>query len=121
MFTDDGSVGNGAPVHHYAALVASNRRPQSGAAAASGGAFRGPQGGTVCPASDSTSLPSACDDGPFGRGTGGELSYRLTVPAHGTTTLWIAWPLFRAAKPALMASRRMRWVISSSSISRPSR
>ena len=90
VFTDDGSVGNGAPVHHYAALVASNRRPQSGAAAASGGAFRGPQGGTVCPASDSTSLPSACDDGPFGRGTGGELSYRVTVPAHGTTTLWIA-------------------------------
>ncbi len=90
VFTDDGSVGDGAPVHHYAALVASNRTPESGVAAASGGAFRGPQPGTVCPASDSTSLPSACDDGPFGRGTGGELRYRVTVSAHGTSTLWIA-------------------------------
>ncbi|MBV9918011.1 MAG: hypothetical protein JO153_16030 [Solirubrobacterales bacterium] len=89
-FTDDGTVGGGAPVHHYGAVVASDRTPASGVAAASGGAYRGPQTGTVCAASDSTSLPRACDDGPFGRGTGGELRYSITVPAHGSQTVWVA-------------------------------
>jgi hypothetical protein len=90
VFTDNGSIGSGAPVHHYAALVASNRKPESGTAAAKGGNFRGPQPGHVCAADDGTSLPSACDDGPFGKGTGGELRYRVTIPAGGSTMLWIA-------------------------------
>ncbi|MBV9808219.1 MAG: hypothetical protein JO286_13595, partial [Solirubrobacterales bacterium] len=90
VFTDNGSIGGGAPFHHYAALVASNRTPASGTAAATGGNFRGPQPGTVCAATDSTSLPSACDDGPFGKGTGGQLRYRIRIPAHGSRTLWIA-------------------------------
>jgi hypothetical protein len=90
VFTDDGSIGSGAPVHHYAALVGSDVRPSSGTAAATGGNFRGPQPGTACTANDSTSLPSACDDGPFGKGTGGELRYRIRIPAHGSRTLWIA-------------------------------
>ncbi|MBV9681300.1 MAG: hypothetical protein JO046_05885, partial [Solirubrobacterales bacterium] len=42
VFTDNGSIGGGAPMHHYAALVASNRTPASGTAAATGGNFRGP-------------------------------------------------------------------------------
>ena len=50
VFTDDGTVGGGVPVHHYAALVASNRTPSSGTAAATGGNFRGPEPGTVCAA-----------------------------------------------------------------------
>ncbi len=90
VFTDNGSIGSGAPGHHYAALVASNRAPDFGTAAATGGGFRGPQPGNTCAASDGTSLPSACDDGPFGHGTGGELHYRITIPAHRSTTLWIA-------------------------------
>ena len=88
-FTDDGAL-PGAPEHHYAALVAANATPASGEAAASGGAFRGPQPGHVCAANDGTSLPSACDDGPFGKGTGGELRYEMTVPAGGSKTLWVA-------------------------------
>ncbi len=88
VFTDDGALAPGEPVHHYAALVGSDRTPTSGVAAATGGAYRGPQGATTCAASDSTSLPSACDDGPYGKGTGGELSYSVSVPAHGTTTFW---------------------------------
>jgi hypothetical protein len=88
-FTDDGAL-PGAPEHHYAALVAANQEPASGEAAASGGAFRGPQPGNVCAADDGTSLPSACDDGPFGRGTGGELRYEVTVPAGASKTLWVA-------------------------------
>jgi hypothetical protein len=85
-FTDDGAL-PGAPEHHYAALVASNRDPVSGEAAATGGAFRGPQGANVCSAQQ---MPSACDDGPFGKGTGGELRYTVTVPAGASRTLWIA-------------------------------
>ncbi|HZC52485.1 MAG TPA: hypothetical protein VE441_08320 [Mycobacterium sp.] len=88
-FTDDGAL-PGAPVHHYAALVAADRVPVSGTAAASGGGFRGPQPGNVCAADDGTSPPSACDDGPFGRGTGGELRYAVTIPAGATQTLWVA-------------------------------
>src|SRR5581483_590909 len=80
---------NGAPAHHYAALVGSNMTPVSDAVAATGGAYRGPQGNTACAASDGTSMPSQCDDGPFGTGTGGELDYKVTVGAGATTTLWI--------------------------------
>jgi hypothetical protein len=90
VFTDNGSIGSGAPVHHYAALVASNQAPASGTAAAKGGNFRGPQPGHVCAATDGTSPPSACDDGPFGKGTGGQLRYRIRIPAGASKTLWIA-------------------------------
>jgi hypothetical protein len=90
VFTDDGSIGSGAPVHHYAALVASNVEPAAGTAAAQGGSFRGPQPGNACTGTDSTSPPSACDDGPFGKGTGGELRYKVAIPAGGSRTLWIA-------------------------------
>jgi hypothetical protein len=90
VFTDNGSLPDGAPEHHYAALVGSNLEPRSGRVAPIGGNYRGPQSGTVCAANDGTSLPSACDDGPFGKGTGGELNYRVRIPAHGSTTLWIA-------------------------------
>jgi type II secretory pathway pseudopilin PulG len=86
QFTDDGAL-PGAPVHHYAALVAASQPPTSGEAAATGGAFRGPQGANVCTAQEA---PSACDDGPFGHGTGGELRYQVTVPAGASKTLWIA-------------------------------
>ncbi len=95
VFTDDGSPGAGVPVHHYAALVSSSLAPVGGrAVSATSGApapgFRGPQPGKVCAADDSTSAPSACDDGPYGRGAGGELEYRLTARAHRSTTVWIA-------------------------------
>jgi hypothetical protein len=88
QFTDDGSL-PGAPEHHYTALVGASQSPTSGTAAATGGNFRGPQPGHVCAANDGTSPPSACDDGPFGKGTGGELQYSVTVPANGSKTLWV--------------------------------
>jgi hypothetical protein len=86
QFTDTGAL-PGAPPHGYVALVASNRHPGFGTTA--GGEFRGPQGNHVCQGSDQ-SPPSACDDGPFGRGAGGELRYSLQLPAGGTRTLWVA-------------------------------
>ncbi len=61
QFTDDGAL-TGSPVHHYAALVGSNRTPISGKAAPTGGAYRGPQGAHACQDGD-TSAPSVCDDG----------------------------------------------------------
>jgi hypothetical protein len=88
QFTDDGAL-PGAPGHHYAAVLAANQDAIAGEAASSGGAYRGPQDSRVCHDGD-TALPSDCDDGPFGRGTGGELRYSVTVPAGGTRTLWVA-------------------------------
>jgi len=90
QFTEDGAL-PGAPEHHYAAVVASNQQPASGEAAAGGGGFWGPQPGHQCTGTeDPAPAPSACDDGPFGKGTGGELRYAVTVPAGGSKTLWIA-------------------------------
>jgi hypothetical protein len=89
QFTDDGAL-PGAPVHHYAALVGSNQDPASGEAAATGGSYHGPQPGHACAGNDGTSAPSLCDDGPFGKGTGGQLRYQVTVPAGATKTLWVA-------------------------------
>jgi len=91
-FTDDGAL-PGAPAHHYTALVASTLTPQSGTVntADSTNGFRGPQPGHTCTGNETAApMPSACDDGPFGKGAGGELVYSVTVPSHGSKTVWIA-------------------------------
>jgi hypothetical protein len=88
QFTDQGTLPGGA-AHDYSALVGSTSAPDSHA---TGDAFRGPQdsdGEIVCPANLKDPMPSQCKDGPFGRGKGGELRYRVTVPAHGAKQLWI--------------------------------
>lgn len=87
VFRDRGALPGG-PAHDWAALVASPRKPQSGV---SGPGFRGPQQAraSVC-AADAKVPPSSCDDGPYGKGTGGELRYRVRVPARGARTVWIA-------------------------------
>jgi hypothetical protein len=90
VFTDDGKL-PGAPEHHYAALVGTSLKPGSGTI---GGQFWGPQPGHRCtgtePGAPAEPKPSQCDDGPFGRGTGGELTYSLSLPAGGSTTVWLA-------------------------------
>ncbi len=85
VFTDTGSL-PGAEAHDYTALVGSTRTPEG---ADLGPGFRGPQPGTVCKDGD-TVAPSACDDGPHGKGTGGQLRYKVTVPAKGREAVWIA-------------------------------
>jgi hypothetical protein len=89
-FTDDGAL-PGAPVHHYAALVGTAMKPDSGTI---GDRFWGPQPGHRCtgtePGAPAEPKPSQCDDGPFGRGTGGELTYTLSLPAGGSKTVWLA-------------------------------
>jgi hypothetical protein len=90
VFTDDGALPP-APEHHYAALVGTATKPDSGT---TGPGFRGPQPGHVCtgsePGAPTDPKPSACDDGPFGKGTGGELTYTLSLPAGGSQTVWLA-------------------------------
>jgi hypothetical protein len=90
VFTDDGAL-PGAPAHHYAALVGTALRPDSGAV---GDQFWGAQPGHRCtgtePGAPAEPKPSQCDDGPFGRGIGGELTYTLSLPAKGSRTVWLA-------------------------------
>ncbi|MEO5981349.1 MAG: hypothetical protein ABIQ13_03425 [Pedococcus sp.] len=90
VFTDDGSL-PGAPAHHYAALVGTSAKPRSGQI---GNEFYGAQPGHRCtgtePGAPADPKPSACDDGPFGRGTGGRLTYSLNLPTGGSTTVWLA-------------------------------
>ena len=85
VFTDRGTL-PGAQPHDYAALVGSTRAPEAGE---TGAGFRGPQSGTACTA-DQEVAPSACDDGPHGKGVGGQLRYRVTIGARGVETVWIA-------------------------------
>jgi hypothetical protein len=85
VFTDTGAL-PGAEAHDYTALIASTRIPEG---ADLGPGFRGPQPGTVCKDGDKVA-PSACDDGPHGKGTGGQLRYKVTVPAKGREAVWIA-------------------------------
>src|SRR6187455_414794 len=88
VFRDQGKLPHpNAPEHDYAAMVASTRTPAAGETGASPNEYRGPQGTNVCTAEEA---PSACDDGPFGKGKGGQLRYRVTVPAGASRTLWVA-------------------------------
>jgi len=84
VFRDTGTPPGGRP-HDYAAVVGSALRP---AAHQLGPDHRGPQDpAVVCPPEDPA--PPRCDDGPFGRGTGGRLTYDLVVPPGGRT-VWFA-------------------------------
>ena len=88
VFREQGKLPHpNATVHDYAALVAADRDPFAGETGASPNGYRGPQGTNVCSAQE---LPSLCDDGPFGKGKGGQLRYSVTVPAGGSETLWVA-------------------------------
>ncbi len=78
-------IPNAAP-HDYAALVAADRAP---AGHRLGAGHRGPQDPPViCPATGDA--PPRCDDTAFGRGTGGRLSYDVTVRAGHDATVWLA-------------------------------
>jgi hypothetical protein len=85
VFREQGKLPHpNAEPHDWAALVGSDRRPVSGE---TGPGHRGDQGDNVCTAEEP---PSLCDEGPFGKGQGGQLRYDVRIPARGTETLWIA-------------------------------
>ena len=87
VFQDQGKLNPNAPQHDYAALVASTMTPVAGETGASPNEYRGPQGTNVCTLQE---RPNLCDDGPFGKGKGGQLRYEVTVPAGASRTLWVA-------------------------------
>src|SRR2546430_7792597 len=77
-------VANAMP-HSWAAVVgATGLTPASGT---TGSAFRGPQDPPViCPASGADIF--RCDDTGFGKGAGGELTYKLMLHAKTSMTVW---------------------------------
>jgi hypothetical protein len=90
VFREDGTppAANTA-AHHWAAVVGSTLSP---AAHRLGPDFRGPQDPAVrCGVSGpgTPPTPPRCDDTAYGKGTGGQLSYRVHVPA-GSRTVWFA-------------------------------
>ena len=89
VFRDTGKLPGEDANHSYTAIVGSDRRAAGGEA---GPGHYGPFGaGRVCAANQTPApMPAECDDGPFGRGTGGQLRYRVRLGGHGTETLWIA-------------------------------
>jgi hypothetical protein len=89
VFRDTGKYTGESSNHSYTAIVGSNRDPLTGK---TGPGHYGPFGqGRTCEAGqDPEPMPSDCDDGPFGAGTGGQLRYNVKVPGGGSTTVWIA-------------------------------
>ena len=93
LFTEQGTPpADNAEAHNWAAAVGSRIRP---ARARTGADFRGPQDPPlVCPASGPGTPPTPetptkdCDDTEYGKGKGGELTYKLKLPRSGRTTVW---------------------------------
>jgi len=89
VFRDTGKLTGEERAHDYTAIVGSDRRPSGGE---TGPGHYGPFGaGRRCSAEQKPDpMPKECDDGPFGRGTGGQLRYDIKLSGHDTETLWIA-------------------------------
>src|SRR4029079_4816308 len=88
-FRDIGSYPGEGGNHSYTAIVGSDRAPQG--AGVIGPGHYGPFGaGRVCPGDLTDPMPSPCDDGPFGKGTGGRLRYLVNIPANSSRTVWVA-------------------------------
>jgi hypothetical protein len=84
VFHDTGTppVPNAGP-HDWVAVVGSNPKPDAGEAGA------GHWGSQTPPVLCEAEIQFWCDEGPFGKGTGGQLRYTLTIPARGEKTLWV--------------------------------
>src|SRR4029079_17906115 len=88
-FRDIGSYPGEGGNHSYTAIVGSDRAPQG--AGVIGPGHYGPFGsGRVCPGDLKDPMPSQCDDGPFGKGTGGRLRYLVNLPAGGSKTICVS-------------------------------
>jgi len=89
VFRDQGISHSNAGAHDWAAMVGSRRRPTGGE---SGPGHFGSQE-PVEPCQDEglkdEQKAKFCDDGPAGKGTGGQLRYSVRVPAGRTRTVWI--------------------------------
>ena len=82
-FHDTGTPHPNAGSHDWVALVGSDRTPVGGIAESGHWGSQGPP--VLCTAESQFT----CDDGPFGKGTGGQLRYDVTIPAGEARWLWI--------------------------------
>jgi hypothetical protein len=82
-FHDTGTPHPNAGPHDWVALVGSNRTPVGGVAEPGHWGSQGPP--VLCTGEDQFT----CDEGPFGKGTGGQLRYDVTIPAGEARWLWI--------------------------------
>ncbi|GAB2576987.1 glucosidase family protein [Microlunatus antarcticus] len=89
VFRDQGTPpGADQTAHDWAAAFGSAAMPTT---TALGKNFRGPQDpAVICPASgpDAPAAPARCDDTAYGKGTGGQLAYKLRLKAGEPTTVW---------------------------------
>ena len=88
VFTEQGRPAPEAEPHDWAAAVGSRQTPVGHR---TGDGFRGPQEPPViCPASGpgTPEQPARCDDTAYGKGQGGELTYRIKLPRNGKATVW---------------------------------
>ncbi|GAB2478258.1 glucosidase family protein [Jatrophihabitans fulvus] len=89
VFRDRGTSPGATAAHDYAAVVGSTLTPNGSSL---GRNHRGPQDpAVICPESgaNTPAPPTTCDDTAYGKGTGGQLRYRVDVPA-GSRTVWFA-------------------------------
>ena len=86
----------------WTAVVGAREQPFN---TVTGRGFRGPQEPPVICPSDGPA-PARCDDSAAGKGAGGRLRYRLTVPAGGATTLWIAVAGSEAGRSAAISEQQ---------------
>jgi hypothetical protein len=85
VFTDNGTP-PGQAKRDYAAVVAASQAPSGHQL---GKDHRGPQDpAVVCPATGDA--PYRCDESTFGKGTGGQLTYQVSLKAGQQRTLWFA-------------------------------
>ena len=89
VFHDQGTPpGANQTAHDWAAAFGSAVEPTT---TALGKNFRGPQDpAVICPASgpDAPTAPARCDDTAYGKGTGGQLAYKIALKAGEPTTIW---------------------------------
>lgn len=83
-FHDSGTPHPNAGPHDWVAVVGSTPAPSEGEA---GPGHYGSQSPPVLCEAESQFW---CDEGPFGKGIGGQLRYEVTVPAGGERTVWVA-------------------------------
>ena len=84
VFHDRGTPHPNAGPHDWVAVVGSTPDADDGEA---GPGHWGPQSPPVLCTSEAQFW---CDEGPFGKGTGGQLRHEVSVPAGGERTVWVA-------------------------------
>ena len=89
-FTNDGSAGPSAPVHHYAAVVGADRAPSSGSRRGHGGAYRGPQPGPSAPPLTRPHRRTPATTVPTVMAPAVSCTTRSRCPPTARRTLWVA-------------------------------